>query len=307
MHKFNFFTFLISLFIVSSINANETFNFTNINFKMIYVRGGLVFPYSNENKEIVLKNAFLIGDTELTYELWKLVYDWATKNGYEFKNAGSIGSNDVDTKHPVTNIAWEDAVVFSNAITEYFNTLIKTEKQSKLIFNYYYKSKDAVLTPIKIFANNLEIISLKNSTGFRLLSSYEWELAARYLGPTIKSHQAINIMQNNSINLNIPFFWLNQNSISVNDPSIARNITDFAWFIENSENKAQKVAEKVPNALSVYDMSGNVSEFVFDKPFLRGGSCSDGQNKLVVSFIENNINNKNPSIYSGFRLGMNSK
>ncbi len=46
------------------------------------------------------------------------------------------------------------------------------------------------------------------------------------------------------------------------DPS---RINDYAWSKLNSQNKYQKVGQKKPNAWGLYDMIGNVSEWVLDQ------------------------------------------
>ncbi len=42
-------------------------------------------------------------------------------------------------------------------------------------------------------------------------------------------------------------------------------LKEYAWFAENSKNKYQKVGQKKPNAWGLYDMLGNVSEWVLDQ------------------------------------------
>ena len=46
-----------------------------------------------------------------------------------------------------------------------------------------------------------------------------------------------------------------------NDPN---RIADFAWYEDNSEGETHEVAKKKPNAWGLYDMSGNVCEWVYD-------------------------------------------
>jgi formylglycine-generating enzyme required for sulfatase activity len=91
---------------------------------------------------------------------------------------------------------------------------------------------------------------LKRITGkdYRLLSEAEWEYAARAGNPGR---------------------W------SFGDDET--QLGDYAWFKPNSEGMTQPVAKKKPNAFGLYDMVGNVSQFVGD-PYHRDydGAPSDG-------------------------------
>src|SRR3990172_6443661 len=53
-----------------------------VSFKMAYVPGGKTFPKKqNDVETATVANAYWIGETEVTYELWSTVYTWATSNG----------------------------------------------------------------------------------------------------------------------------------------------------------------------------------------------------------------------------------
>jgi formylglycine-generating enzyme len=308
--------FIIYLILLSSKLYSSEDSFLNINdnikYKMVYVKERLIFPFGNDNKKTTIRNAYKIADKEISYEFWYFIYSWAIQKNYSFLNSGSKGYSDTNItndKHPLTNISWLDAIIWTNALTDYYNENLAQDKD-KLIHTYYQKDDNNKLTFLKKPISDNKIIKIKNSTGFRLLNSYEWELAARYIGktnPGTNSNTFISIKQNNFIEpLNINYFF-NLNTVSGFYNQKNKEISDYAWFNSNSRNSTHEVAKKEPNDLGLYDMSGNVGEFIYDAPFIKGGSFYDGEEKIKVSYnINNNVNNKNPNINIGFRIGMNS-
>ena len=69
------------------------------------------------------------------------------------------------------------------------------------------------------------------------------------------------------------------------------NITEFAWVLENSDNKTHPVGAKAPNELGLYDMYGNVWEYCFTSfgypttPPQRFGGSFLYRNESMISSI----------------------
>jgi len=86
----------------------------------------------------------------------------------------------------------------------------------------------------------------------------------------------------------------------------SENIAEIAWCVYNSDESTHSVAKKTPNELGIYDMTGNVSEWVadaFDKTvrFVKGGSWSDdAKNSMILSSEKYEAKYKNNRI--GFRV-----
>jgi sulfatase modifying factor 1 len=229
---------------------------------------------------------FYMAKYEVTYKLWRQVYDWATSEArgtgrYYFQNVGSLGSVRVESSpiiknnlHPVTDVSWRDAIVWCNALTEFYNYL--GHGTLECVYTYggevIRDSRDS-----NSLACNRAVAGQTN--GYRLPTSLEWELAARYQDGeewTPGKHVSGDLSGHcDPYDFSSAFSWL---------------IGDYAWYDENSFSSTHPVGEKLPNHLGIYDMGGNVSEWCYDTPpnrslyrLNRGGSFSLGPLHLQLA------------------------
>jgi formylglycine-generating enzyme required for sulfatase activity len=255
------------------------------------------FPNEVSNPYPV-KIVFWIGETEVTWKQWRTIKNWAESNGYTFANPGQGGSNGAGgDQAPVTNISWYDAVVWCNALTEWYNAAINPSPRLRPVY-YRDVSAEASSIPLrnsnkdqfdeevlpvssppgsanKVVYRDLDGNGLLLSNGFRLPANREWGLAARWQGRNPAFFEAIPI-ENNINGLTYyftPGIYASGATADYTDQTVNNMV---AWYERSS---TQDVGLTVPNMLGLYDMSGNVWEWCQDAggPYhaAMGGSWND--------------------------------
>lgn len=289
---------------IYSTGDKLTYTADGVSFIMVYVEGGLTFPKGQSDDSTgTVAEAYWIAETEVTYELWKKVYDWATdaargSNKYTFANLGTPGDGGRGMQHPVTTINWRDAIVWCNALTEWYNA----QKGTK--YGCVYTNSDIVLRD-STNTNCDSAVASPTAKGFRLLTGNEWELAARYRGSDTTNVVTGTV---NGVNFDeMTTKWTKGDSASGanGSDSIATDIV--AWYEGNSNNSTHEVKTKTHNTLDLYDMSGNVTEWCLDlydasSRLYRGGSWNQALAFIPIGRYFDRTTPDDKNILIGFRI-----
>ncbi|AEF86402.1 probable extracellular nuclease [Treponema primitia ZAS-2] len=245
-------------------------------------------PFANASPTTpVTVKTFMMGTTEVSYELWWTVMQ-RSDPGYNFGTNYQEGSRSGASKRdptsrryePVTNISWADALVWCNAYSELTGRM-PAYRYSET-YSVDIRKRGQTVQSSSTVSSPSDVVLNAYYNGYRLPTEAEWEYAARGgLGAA-------------SWNYDWPGASL---------------VADLAWYAANA-GYTHPVAQKTANSLGLYDMAGNVAEWCWDgytgssddNRVLRGGYYNSTADGLKVSARDSDHFKTTPPTNTGLRV-----
>ncbi|MBR6081040.1 MAG: SUMF1/EgtB/PvdO family nonheme iron enzyme [Treponema sp.] len=181
----------------------------------------------------------------------------------------ALAENGNSSNNPVENVSWFDAVYFCNKLSmmEGLTPAYSVDGETDPKYWGYM--------PHNYETINSDVDCDFNTNGYRLPTNDEWEKAAN--GGDNYTYSGSN------------------------------DLDEVGWYGDNSNNVTHSVAQKMENSYGLYDISGNVCEWVWNtclgrvNRYICGGSWSDCADRCEVTYSRN-ANAGSQLNHIGFRL-----
>ncbi len=234
----------------TSTIKRETQNLKGIEFHMIYCPKG-EFLMGKNQVSTKIEQDFWVAETQITQALWTAVMGWNDSYFHtSFKDNPNL---------PVENITWYDCLFFCNQLSKLYALT------SCYLLSNIKKEDEHII--------KADVIYINHANGYRLASSAEWEYASKsgenFIYSASDCADDVGWFSHNSGVLKLDLNLKNHNAVYENACC------------------THSVKTKKPNQWGIYDMSGNVNEWCFerfnqtdDQQVIRGGNCFDLENAL---------------------------
>ena len=193
---------------------------------------------------------YLMAETQVTQELWEAVMGstLVTNSG----TTANLTEGEVQSQRPVDKVSWYHAIAFCCELS-LLAGLTPVYEIEDVTWGETYTFPSTAAEQTKW--NNANIIDGAN--GYRLPTDMQWWWAA--MGADTEDPGELNETGYRKM------FSGAHKVEAVVEAGDERVIGDYAWYSGNSNSTSHQVGKKLPNELGIYDMTGNVVEWVWDR------------------------------------------